>query len=79
MNLNLKLLRRFVFVAESEDINISRCAKQLHIVQPVLSRQIQELEEELKGQLFFRTSPWKLTPYGQVVLKEAQHVLRKVE
>ena len=79
MNLNVERLRRFVFVAEQEDIILSHCAKQLYIAQSFLSTQIQQLEEELKGQLFIRTTPWKLTPYGEVVFKKAKHLLREVE
>lgn len=79
MNLNIERLRRFVFVAEQEEINLSRCAKKLHITQPFLTRQIQQTEEDFKGKLFFRTPSWKLTPYGEVVLKEAQHLLRQVD
>nr|WP_322714396.1 LysR family transcriptional regulator [Nostoc sp. ChiSLP03a]MDZ8215643.1 LysR family transcriptional regulator [Nostoc sp. ChiSLP03a] len=79
MNLNIERLRRFVVVAEQEEINLSRCAKILHITQPVLTRQIQQLEEQFNGQLFFRTPSWKLTPYGEVVFKEAQHLLRQID
>ncbi|MEH1838309.1 MAG: LysR family transcriptional regulator [Nostoc sp.] len=79
MNINIERLRRFVFVAEQEDINISHCAKQLYIGQPFLSREIHQLEEQFNGQLFVRAPSWKLTPYGEVVLKEVQDLLRKIE
>ncbi len=76
--MNLERLKRFVFVAGQEVINLSHSAKQLHLPQPYLSRDIQQLEDEL-GKLFVRNPRLKLTPYGEVILKEAQHLIRQVE
>lgn len=77
--INIERLKRFVFLAEQEDINLSHAATKLHIPQPHLSRQIQQLEEELGVELFIRTPRLALTPNGKVFLEKAQHLLRQVE
>jgi DNA-binding transcriptional LysR family regulator len=83
--MNLERLERFVFLATlkndagQKDINISRAAERLHIPQPYLSKQIKQLEKELGVELFVRKSRLTLTPYGEVFLKEAQHLLEQVQ
>ncbi|BAY23414.1 LysR family transcriptional regulator [Calothrix sp. NIES-2100] len=77
--INIERLKRFVFLAEQEDINLSHAAKELHIPQPYLTRQIQQLEEELGVELFVRNPRLELTSYGKVFLKQAQHLLGQVE
>ncbi len=74
MDLDLRKLRYFVAVAEEE--NFGRAADRLHIAQPVLSRQIRALEQDLKVRLFERdTRGTRLTTAGQTLLDEARTLL----
>ncbi len=74
MDLDLRKLRYFVAVAEH--LNFGRAAADLHIAQPVLSRQIRALEQELKAGLFVRgPRGTELTAAGQVLLEDARHLL----
>jgi DNA-binding transcriptional LysR family regulator len=70
----LRKLRYFVAVAER--LHFGRAAEALHIAQPVLSRQIRALEDELKAQLFVRDKrTTELTPAGRQLLADARPLL----
>ncbi len=71
-------LRYFVAVAESGTTRAA--AQSLHVSQPPLSRQIRALESELEVSLFERTARgMTLLPAGQLLLKQATHILAAVE
>ncbi|HHJ4328611.1 TPA: LysR family transcriptional regulator, partial [Klebsiella pneumoniae] len=68
------------FIAVAEERNIGRAALRLHISQPPLTRQIQQLEEQLGVQLFTRTPRgMELTPAGTLFLDEARNIRSLVE
>ncbi len=63
------------FIAVAEELNIGRAAARLHISQPPLTRQIQQLEEEFGAQLFLRTSRGvELTQAGEMLLRDARNI-----
>ena len=75
--MELRHLRYFVTAAE--ELSISRAAARLHVSQPPVSRQIQDLEEEIGTALFDRNSKrLRLTPAGEAFLREAKRILSQV-
>jgi DNA-binding transcriptional LysR family regulator len=78
MDVDLRKLRYFVAVAER--LHFGRAAEALHIAQPVLSRQIRALEDELKAQLFVRDRrATELTPAGAQLLVDARPLLASAD
>ncbi|EWC42618.1 LysR substrate-binding domain-containing protein [Stutzerimonas stutzeri] len=76
--MELRHLRYFIAVAEER--NIGRAAARLHISQPPLTRQIQQLEDQLGVQLFNRTPRgMELTPAGELLLDEAKNINAVIE
>ena len=76
--MELRHLRYFVMVAREQ--SFTRAAEKLHIAQPPLSRQIQQLEEELGVALIQRSSrPAFLTEAGRLLYEQAIQVLDRVD
>ena len=74
-------LRHFrYFLALAEELHFGRAAARLHISQPPLSQQIQDLERELGAQLFYRTKhKVELSEAGTSLVEEARRVLTQVD
>jgi DNA-binding transcriptional LysR family regulator len=77
-DINVRRLRYFIAVADSS--NFGRPAEQLHIAQPVLSRQIAVLEREL-GVVLFDRSPngTALSDAGRLILDDVRDLLRSAD
>jgi len=70
----LRHLRYFVAVGEEE--HFGRAAERLHVVQPALTRQVRQLEEEIGCALFERLKRGvRLTEAGKSFLEEARRLL----
>lgn len=78
MDLDLRKLRYFVAVADQ--LHFSRAAAELHIAQPVLSRQIRALEHDLGASLFTRDRHGvALTDAGRQLLADAGPLLASAD
>ncbi|MBV8282867.1 MAG: LysR family transcriptional regulator [Candidatus Eremiobacteraeota bacterium] len=76
--MELRHLRYFVAVAE--ELNFRRAAKRLHISQPPLTTQLQQLEEEIGAKLLERDSHHvALTAAGNVFLRSCRQLLRDAD
>ncbi|MET7568603.1 LysR substrate-binding domain-containing protein [Streptomyces sp. NPDC005492] len=74
MDLDLRKLRYFAAVADQ--LHFGRAAEELHIAQPVLSRQIRALEQDLGASLFTRDRHGvELTDAGRQLLTDAGPLL----
>ncbi|WP_372879765.1 LysR family transcriptional regulator [Spongiibacter marinus] len=75
MNVSVKQLRAFVAVAETG--SFAQACEQLNISQPALSIAVKNLEDEVGGSLFLRsTRSLSLSPEGSAFLPTAQRLLR---
>jgi DNA-binding transcriptional LysR family regulator len=67
------------FIAAGEEQHIHRAAKRLRIAQPALSRQIQNLEEEIGFELFERLPRGvRLSPAGKLYLNDARRIMAEI-
>lgn len=76
-------LRQLAALCEIVDhgLKLSAAAQTLHRSQPAVTRQLQELEQELGTQLFLRrrNKVLGLTPHGREILASARRILREVQ
>jgi|SRR5690606_18356699 len=72
---------RYIWEVAHHDLNVSATAQSLYTSQPGISKQIRLLEDELGVEIFSRSGKHltRITPAGEVILKAAGEVLRKVE
>ncbi|MCD7780403.1 MAG: LysR family transcriptional regulator, partial [Candidatus Gastranaerophilales bacterium] len=78
--MEIRVLRYFLAVAKEE--SISKAAEVLHLTQPTLSRQIMDLEIELKTKLFLRGKRNKkitLTDDGKLLKIRAMEIVELAE
>ena len=76
--MEIRVLKYFLAVAREG--SITKASNSLHLTQPTLSRQLQELEKEL-GQKLLTRGKYKitLTPEGMILRKRAQEIIDMVE
>jgi DNA-binding transcriptional LysR family regulator len=75
--LNIYTLHYFYVTAQH--LNFSKAAKHLYITQPALSKQIQQLEDQLQVKLFDRTKrSVKLTDAGQVLTDHCRTLFQTI-
>lgn len=76
--MELRHLRYFLAVGQA--LNFTRAAAQLRVAQPALSRQVQDLEDEI-GVDLLRRSPRgvTLTAEGKLFLEETRELLRRAD
>jgi len=75
--MELRHLRYFVAVGEEQ--HYGRASRRLRVAQPALSRQIQDLEEEVDFKLFDRLPRGvKLSAAGKLFLGDARRILQEV-
>jgi DNA-binding transcriptional LysR family regulator len=76
--MELRHLRYFVGVGEEQ--HFGRAAERLHVAQPALSRQIQDLEKEIGFALFERLPRGvKLSAAGRLFLEDSRRILADVQ
>jgi LysR family nitrogen assimilation transcriptional regulator len=76
--MELRQLRYFVAIVDHG--SLSRAARVLHVAQPALTQQIQQLEDELGAQLLHRSAQGVMsTDAGKTFYEHAQAILKQVE
>jgi DNA-binding transcriptional LysR family regulator len=78
MDAHIRDLRYFVAIAE--ELSFTRAAERLLVSQPLLSKQIRQLEERMRARLFDRDRrAVSLTPAGQALLPGAREIIQRWE
>lgn len=76
--MELRQLRYFVAIVDHG--SLSRAARVLHIAQPALTQQVQQLEDELGAQLLHRSAQGVMaTDAGKTFYEHAQAILKQVD
>ena len=76
--MEIRVLKYFLTVAQVG--NITKAANLMHLTQPTLSRQLQDLEKELGQKLFIRGKHnVSLTPEGIILKKRAEEIIELVD
>src|SRR5258706_5924083 len=76
----MKLRRLRNFLAVGEALNFTKAAAQLRVGQPALSRQVQDLEEEIGVDLLHRSPRGvTLTAEGKLFLDEVRDLLKRAD
>jgi LysR family transcriptional regulator, cys regulon transcriptional activator len=72
---------RYIWEVAHHDLNVSATAQSLYTSQPGISKQIRLLEDELGVEVFSRSGKHltRITPAGEVIIRMAGEILRKVE
>lgn len=77
-DMEIRVLKYFLAVAKEG--SITKAANALHLTQPTLTRQLQDLEKELKQKLFIRGKyKISLTSEGMILKTRAQEIVDMVE
>lgn len=78
IKMEIRVLKYFLAVAREG--SITKAANSLHLTQPTLTRQLQELEKELRQKLLIRGKyKVSLTPEGIILKKRAEEIIEMVE
>lgn len=76
----MKTEKLYEFLILSKTLNYSKAARNLYITQSVLSKHIQEMEEELNTRLFYRTTHGvSLTEAGTILAQKAEALIDRCD
>lgn len=76
--MQIEYMREFIAVANEKSISVA--AQRLHLTQPVLSKHIRAIEDDLHNQLFFRsTKGITLTPQGRIAFESFSKIVNEYD
>ena len=73
--MDIRVLQYFLTVVQEE--SITKAAERLHMTQPLLSRQLKDLEEELGKKLFIRGNKKITLTEGDLLLQKRADLMEK--